>query len=68
MAVEFKAGKWLTQVTKRRTMHDVASFIKMPLNTKDDEVDVICLVTENLNPHKDKAFYSFSVSKEFFTP
>ena len=29
MAVEFKAGKRVTQVTKRRTMVDFAQFVKM---------------------------------------
>ena len=57
MAVEFEAGKRLTKVTKRRTMHDFASFIKMLVDTEYEEVDVIRLVTDNLNTHKDRAFY-----------
>lgn len=57
MAVEFKAGKRVTQVTERRTMKDFAPFVKMLVDTKYHEVDVIRLVVDNLNTHKDKAFY-----------
>jgi len=57
MAVEFKAGKRVTQVTERRTMKDFAPFVKMLVDKKYHEVDVIRLVVDNLNTHKDKAFY-----------
>jgi hypothetical protein len=57
MAVEFKAGKRVTQVTKRRTMKDFASFAKMLVGKEYPDVNVIRLVADNLNTHKEKAFY-----------
>jgi hypothetical protein len=57
MAVEFKAGKRVTQVTERRTMIDFALFVKMLVDKEYPEVDVIRLVVDNLNTHKEKAFY-----------
>ncbi len=58
MAVEFKAGKRVTQVTKRRTMNDFALFVKMLVDGEySDDVEVIRLITDNLNTHKEKAFY-----------
>jgi len=58
MAVEFKAGKRVTQVTKRRTMNDFALFVKMLVDREySDDVEVIRLITDNLNTHKEKAFY-----------
>lgn len=57
MAVEFKAGKRMTQVTKRRTMKDFALFVKMLIDEEYRDVEVIRLVTDNLNTHKEKAFY-----------
>ncbi|NQE04975.1 hypothetical protein C5S32_03795 [ANME-1 cluster archaeon GoMg1] len=62
VAVEFKAGKRVTQVTKRRTMKDFALFVKMLVDEYPD-VEVIRLVTDNLNTHKEKAFYE-TFSKE----
>ena len=56
MAVEFKAGKRVTQVTERRTMKDFALFVKM-LVDEYPGAEVIRLVTDNLNTHKEKAFY-----------
>ena len=56
MAVEFKAGKRVTQVTERRTMKDFALFVKMLVDEYPDP-KVIRLVTDNLNTHKEKAFY-----------
>ncbi|RZB29510.1 MAG: hypothetical protein AEth_00986 [Candidatus Argoarchaeum ethanivorans] len=56
IAVEFKAGKRVTQVTERRTMKDFAWFVKMLVDEYPD-VEVIRLVTDNLNTHKEKAFY-----------
>ena len=55
VAVEFKAGKRVTQVTERRTMKDFARFVKMLIDEYPD-VEVIRLVTDNLNTHKEKAF------------
>jgi hypothetical protein len=64
MAVEFKAGKRVTRVTERRTMKDFASFVKMLVDEEyPDDVEVIRLVTDNLNTHKEKAFYE-TFSKE----
>jgi hypothetical protein len=58
MAVEFKAGKRVTRVTERRTMKDFALFVKMLVDEEySDDVKVIRLVTDNLNAHKDTAFY-----------
>jgi len=56
MAVEFKAGKRVTQVTERRTMTDFALFVKMLVEEYPD-VEVIRLVTDNLSTHKEKAFH-----------
>lgn len=57
MAVEFKAGKRVTQVTKRRTMKDFAQFVKILVTEKYSEAEVIRLVMDNLNIHKEKSFY-----------
>jgi len=57
VAVEFKAGKRVTQVTKRRTMEDFALFVKMLVDGKYSDVEVIRLVMDNLNTHNEKAFY-----------
>jgi hypothetical protein len=57
MAVEFKAGKRVTQVTRRRTMEDFALFVKKLVDREYSDVEVIRLITDNLNTHKEKAFY-----------
>jgi len=57
MAVEFKVGKRVTQVTERRTMKDYALFVKMLVDKEYRDVKVIRLITDNLNTHKGKAFY-----------
>ncbi len=57
MAVEFKAGKRVTQVTKRRTMVDFAQFVKMLVDEEYPDVEIIRLVMDNLNTHKEKSFY-----------
>jgi hypothetical protein len=56
MAVEFKIGKRLTQVTERRTRADFARFVKMLVDEYPD-VKLIRLVTDNLNTHSEKSFY-----------
>ena len=56
MAVEFKAGKRVVQVTGRRTMTDFALFVKMLVDEYPD-VEVIRLVTDNLSTHKEKSFH-----------
>jgi hypothetical protein len=53
MAVEFKADKRVTHVTKRRTMKDFAQFIKILVTKNYSEAEVIRLVTDNLNIHKE---------------
>jgi transposase len=54
MAVEFKAGKRVTQVTKRRTMIDFAQFIKV-LAEEYSGAKIIRLIMDNLNTHKEKS-------------
>lgn len=54
MAVEFKAGKRVTWVTKRRTKIDFAQFIKL-LVEKYSEAKIIRLIMDNLNTHKEKS-------------
>ena len=57
MAVEFKAGKRVTQVTERRTMTDFAQFMKVLVIDEYSETEVVRVVSDNLNIHKEKAFY-----------
>ena len=57
MAVEFKAGKRVTQVTERRTMTDFAQFMKVLVTDEYSETEVVRVVSDNLNIHKEKAFY-----------
>ena len=57
VAVEFKAGKRVTQVTERRTMKDFAQFVKILLTEKYSEAEVIRLVTDNLNIHQTAGGY-----------
>jgi hypothetical protein len=57
MAVEFKAGKRVTQVTTNRTMKDFAQFVKILVTEYYSESEVVRLVTDNLNIHKEKSFY-----------
>ena len=56
VAVEPKAGRHLLKVTKRRTKHDYATFIKELLNTYK-KATKIRLVADNLNTHFEKSFY-----------
>ena len=57
MAVEFKAGRRITQVTENRTMIDFAQFMKNFVIKEYSEVEVIRVITDNLNIHKEKSFY-----------
>ena len=57
MAVEFKSGKRVTRVTKRRTRTDFAQFVKMLVDEEYADAEVVRLVADNLNTHKEKAFY-----------
>ena len=57
MAVEFKAGRRITQVTENRTMIDFAQFMKNSVLKEYLGVKVIRVITDNLNIHKEKSFY-----------
>ena len=57
IAVEFKAGKRVTQVTERRTMKDFAQFMKILITEEYSKAEIIRLVTDNLNIHNEKSFY-----------
>jgi hypothetical protein len=57
VAVEFKAGKRVTQVTERRTMIDFAQFMKALVIDEYLETEVVRVITDNLNIHKEKSFY-----------
>lgn len=57
VAIEFKAGKRVTQVTKRRTRIDFAEFMKILINEKYSDTEFIRLITDNLNIHNEKSFY-----------
>ena len=57
VAVEFKAGKRVTQVTERRTMIDFAHFMKFLVIEDYSEAEVLRVVSDNLNIHKEKSFY-----------
>ena len=57
VAVEIKAGKRLTQVTKRRTMKDFALFIRNLVDKEYPDVEVIRIIADNLNTHKKKSFF-----------
>ena len=57
MAVEFKAGKRVTQVTERRKMTDFAQFMKVLVIDEYSETEVVRVISDNLNIHKEKAFY-----------
>ena len=53
MAVEFKAGKRVTQMTEKRTMTDFAQFMKVVID-EYSETEVVRVVSDNLNIHKRK--------------
>jgi hypothetical protein len=55
VAVEFKAGKRVTQVTERRTMIDFAQFMKVLVIEEYSEAEVLRVVSDNLNIHKDSS-------------
>jgi len=64
MAVEFKAGKRVTEVTKTRTMKDFAHFAKILVTEKYSEAEVIRLVMDNLNIHKKNHFTKRSTKRK----
>ena len=53
VAVEFKAGKRVTQVTQRRTRMDFAEFMKILITKNYSEAEIVRLVTDNLNIHNE---------------
>jgi len=57
VAIELKAGKRVTQVTKRRTRIDFAEFMKILINEKYSDAEFIRLITDNLNIHNEKSFF-----------
>ena len=57
LAVESKAGKRVTKVTKRRTKTDFAAFIKELVDCEYPTADVLRMVLDNLNTHSERAFY-----------
>jgi transposase len=54
LAVEFKAGRRLTQVTSRRAMTDFALFLRTVVDQYPD-TDLVRVVMDNLSTHKEKA-------------
>ncbi len=54
MAVEFKAGKRMTSVTKKRKMVDFAQFVKAVV-AEYPKAKNIRLLMDNLNTHKEKS-------------
>ena len=64
VALEFKAGKRVTQVTERRTMTDFAQFVKILVDEEYPDAEVVRLVTDNLNTPKEKAFYEIFSKEE----
>ena len=55
VAIEPKAGKRFTEVTKRRTKKDYAKFLKK-LMEQYPHAELIHLVQDNLNTHSEKSF------------
>jgi hypothetical protein len=66
LAVEPKAGKRITQVTRRRTKQDFARFMKVVVDEmyKNKNVEKIRVVIDNLNTHGKDAFYETFSRKE----
>jgi hypothetical protein len=57
VAVDFKMGKRITQVTDRRTMGDFALFVRKVIDEGFPDAGVIDLICDNLSTHKPKSFY-----------
>jgi len=66
MAVEPKAGRRITQVTRRRTKKDFARFMKQVVGElcHDTTVKKIRVVIDNLNTHNVNSFYETFNRKE----
>jgi predicted house-cleaning noncanonical NTP pyrophosphatase (MazG superfamily) len=63
VAIKFKTGKRVTQITKRRTMEDFAQFVKILVDEEYPNVEVIQLVADNLNTQKKRHFMRRSARK-----
>lgn len=61
VAMELKAGRRVTQVTRRRAMADFASFVRMVVDEYAD-ADLIRVVMDNLSTHKEKTCLRFHSS------
>jgi hypothetical protein len=57
VAVDIKAGKRVTRVTENRKMIDFAHFMKLLIIEGFSGAEVLRVVTDNLNIHKEKSFY-----------
>lgn len=65
LAVEAKAGRRITRITKRRTKSDFAKFIKYLIKKKEyRKTKKIHLVIDNLNTHFESSFYEVFKEKE----
>lgn len=57
VAIDFKAGKRVTQVTDHRTKTDFALFMKHLVDDCYPNADVIRVIADNLNTHFESSFY-----------
>jgi hypothetical protein len=57
MAVDFKAGKRVTQITDRRTKRDFALFIRKLVDYDWCDTDILRMILDNLNTHFESSFY-----------
>lgn len=57
IAVDFKGGKRNVKVTDNRTKKDFALYMKHLVNDVFTEAEMIRVVLDNLNTHKESAFY-----------
>ncbi len=64
LAVEFKAGKRVTQVTDRRTKQDFALFVKRLVDENCHDAEILRLIVDNLNTHNESSFYETFDRKE----
>jgi hypothetical protein len=57
LAVDFKAGRRHVEVTDTRTKQDFALYVKKLVDEVFSEAETLRLVVDNLNTHKESAFY-----------
>ena len=57
VAIDFKAGKRVTQVTDHRTKVDFALFMRYLVDDCYPNADVIRVIADNLNTHFESSFY-----------